>query len=308
MEKRRLGRTGLDVSVLGYGCAPVAYLKADQPSAAAMIESLLDKGINFIDTATSYPGSHEFIGNHLSRRRDDFVLVSKCGQKVAGVDGPAWSPQVIAASVDLALDKMKVDNIDVMLLHSCDLGTLEKGDAIDALVRAREAGKIKHVGYSGDNQAAAWAAAHPEIEVIETSINIADQNNIDNVLPVARENDVGVIVKRPIANASWKSLEQQKGLYKTYAATYTDRLSKMNITPADLGFDGDPTDVWPMIALRFTLAQAGVTTAIVGTTNIANAEMNLAFAAQGPLPEHVTSRLRAAFKRADPNGEWEGQT
>lgn len=308
MEQRRLGRTGLNVSVLGYGCAPVAYLKADQPSAAALIESLLDKGINFLDTATSYPGSHEFIGKHLSRRRDDYVLVSKCGQKVAGVDAPAWSAQVVAASVDLALQKMNVDHVDVMLLHSCDLETLKKGEVIDTLVRARDAGKIRHVGYSGDNAAAAYAAAHPEIEVIETSINIVDQNNIDNVLPTAREHDVGVIVKRPIANACWKNLDEQKGLYKTYAATYTDRLAKMSITPADLGFDGEPADIWPMIALRFTLAQAGVTTAIVGTTNIANAEKNITYAGLGDLAEHAIARLRAAFRKADPNGEWAGQT
>jgi aryl-alcohol dehydrogenase-like predicted oxidoreductase len=128
------------------------------------------------------------------------------------------------------------------------------------------------------------------------------------VLPVAREHDVGVIVKRPIANACWKNLDEQKGLYKTYAATYTDRLARMNVTPADLGFDGDPTDVWPMIALRFTLAQPGVTTAIVGTTNIANAEKNITYAGLGALPEHAVSRLRAAFKKADPNGEWSGQT
>lgn len=308
MEKRRLGRTGLDVSVLGFGCAPVAYLKADQPSAAAMIESLLDQGINLLDTATSYPGSHEFIGQYLSARREDYVLVSKCGQKVAGMDAPAWSAQVVAFSVDLALEQMKTDSIDVMLLHSCDLETLKKGDALDALIRAKEAGKIRHIGYSGDNQAAAWAAANPHIEVIETSINIVDQNNIDTVLPVAREHDVGVIVKRPIANACWKSLEQQKGLYRTYAANYTDRLAKMGITPADLGFDADPLEVWPMIALRFTLSQPGVTTAIVGTTNVENARKNMSYAEQGPLPEPIVLRLRNAFKTADPNGEWLGLT
>ncbi len=308
MEKRTLGKTGLEVSVLGFGCAPVAYLKADQPVAAAMIGSLLDEGINLLDTATSYPGSHEFIGNHLSGRRRDYVLVSKCGQKIPGLDAPAWSREVVAASVDRALATMKVDQIDVMLLHSCDLATLEKGDAIDELVKARKAGKIAHVGYSGDDAAAAFAAKHPEIAVIETSINIADQKNIDVVLPPARQNNVGIIVKRPIANACWKDLADQRGLYQTYAATYTDRLAKMNITPADLGFDGEPADVWPSVALRFTLGQPGVTTAIVGTTNIANARKNLAIAAEGALPEHVVSRLRAAFDRADPTGAWVGQT
>ncbi len=308
MEMRTLGKTGLDVSVLGYGCAPVAFLKADQAAAGKMVEALLDQGINFIDTATSYPGSHDFIGNHLAHRRKDFVVVSKCGQKLAGVDAPAWSPEVITASVDQALQKMKVEKIDVMLLHSCDLKTLQADDAIEALVKARDAGKIAHVGYSGDNEAAAFAARLPDIAVIETSINIVDQKNIDMVLPVAVENNVGIIAKRPIANACWKSLDDQKGMYKSYVATYTDRLAKMQITPADLGFDGEASEVWPQIALRFTLDQPGVTTAIVGTTKQENAEANLAYAAKGPLPEHVIARIRAAFKRADSSGQWLGLT
>ena len=68
--------------------------------------------------------------------------------------------------------------VDVMLLHSCDLATLQKGEALGALVKARDAGKIRFAGYSGDNEAAAWAAAHPDIAVLETSISIADQRNI----------------------------------------------------------------------------------------------------------------------------------
>lgn len=296
------------MSVLGFGCAPVAFLKSDPEQAAKMIEALLDQGINFIDTATVYPGSHDFIGKYLSHRRKDFVLVSKCGQKIAGVDAAAWSPQVISASVDQALQKMKVDQIDVMLLHTCDLKTLRADDAIEALVKARDAGKIGHVGYSGDDEAAAFAARLPDIAVIETSVNIVDQKNIDMVLPVAVENNVGIIAKRPIANACWKDLADQQGMYKSYAATYTDRLAKMQITPADLGFDGQASEVWPQIALRFTLSQPGVTTAIVGTTKQENAEANLAYAAQGPLPDHVIARLRAAFKRADPSGQWLGLT
>ncbi len=294
--------------MLGFGSAPVAFLKSDQSAAAKMIEALLDRGINFIDTATVYPGSHDFIGNHLSHRRKDYVLVSKCGQKLVGVDAPAWSEKVITASVDLALQKLKTDQIDVMLLHTCEQSVLESGEAIGALVRAREAGKIAHLGYSGDNAAAAYAAGLDDVAAVEISISIADQNNIDTVLPVTREHNVGVIVKRPIANACWKEPATQPGFYKSYSATYTDRLAKMGITPADLGFDGEALEVWPNVALRFTLDQPGVTTAIVGTTNFANAEKNFSYAEQGPLPVHVVSRLRAAFKKADPTGQWPGQT
>src|SRR4030095_3893816 len=111
--------------------------------------------------------------------------------------------------VDRSLSKLKVDRIDVMLLHSCDLATLKKGEAIGALVKARDAGRIAHAGYSGDNEAVAWAAAHPDIAVVETSINIADQVNINGALSVAQKHNLGVLAKRPIANAAWKNINDQ---------------------------------------------------------------------------------------------------
>jgi aryl-alcohol dehydrogenase-like predicted oxidoreductase len=306
MEKRRFGKTGLEVSVLGFGGAPSAFLKSDAESVADMVKSLLDAGLNLIDTATSYPGSHDFLGRHLSSRRDDFVLVSKCGQKLQGSDAPAWSAAVVAQSIDRALEQMKTDVIDVMLLHSCDLETLKKGEAMEALVRAREAGKIRFAGYSGDNEAAAHATLMKDVAVIETSINVADQRNIDLVLPDARENDIGIIAKRPIANAAWKEIGEQKGMYQKYAQVYTERLAQMKIDPADLGFAGDPMTVWPEIALRFTLGQPGVTTAVVGTTNPENAKRNIEIAAKGPLHAPTMQRLRDIFVENDKN--WTGQT
>jgi aryl-alcohol dehydrogenase-like predicted oxidoreductase len=306
LEKRPFGSTGFDVSVLGFGGAPSAYLKTDAPAVARMIESMLDNGMNLIDTAMSYPGNEEFIGNHLSHRRKDFILVSKCGQRAPGSDAPAWSEEAVQFSVDRALRLLKTDHIDVMLLHSCGMDTLEKGDALNALAKAREAGKIKFAGYSGDNEALAYAAQLEDVAVLEASVNIVDQKNIALGLPVAKTNNKGVIAKRPIANACWKDLSSQPGMYQKYAATYTDRLSKMNLTPADLGFGG--IEDWPEIALRFTLSQPGVTTAIVGTTNPTNAANNLRYAAKGPLDAGVIDKIKAAFKQADPNGEWTGQT
>jgi aryl-alcohol dehydrogenase-like predicted oxidoreductase len=308
MEQRTFGRTGLSVSVLGFGGAPAAYLKTDAPRAAAMLEALLDAGLNVIDTAASYPGSEQFIGDHLSHRRGDFVLISKCGTKISGVDAPEFSYELVSHSVDRALRLLKTDIIDVMLLHSCGLETLKQGDALRALVEAREAGKIRFAGYSGDNDAVAYAAALPDIAVVEMSINIADQFNIDTGLAAAREHDVGVIAKRPIANAAWKDLSAQQGLYASYAKAYTDRLAKMKLNPSDLGFTGDPAKAWPEIALRFTLSQSGVSTAIVGTTNPANAEANVHAAAKGPLSPDVIHQIRAAFARAQVGEQWLGLT
>jgi len=302
MEKRTLGRTGLTVSVIGLGTAPAAFLKTESDRFSLLLNQLLDAGVNLIDTAAGYPDSEKTLGRLVAHRRDEFVLVSKCGQKNAEIDAPAWSASLITQTVDRTLKHLGTPQIDVMLLHSCNLAMLQKGEAIGALAKARQAGKIKHVGYSGDNEAAAYAAGLPEVEVIETSVNIVDQINIDTVLPVAITNKVGVIAKRPIANAAWKDLKDQPGMYQSYAKTYTDRLAKLDLKPVDLGF----TD-WLEPALRFTLAQPGVTTAIIGTTNPTNAMKNLEIAARGPLNAAAVAKVREAFKNADPQGQWSGQ-
>ena len=308
MKRVPFGKTGLSVSQLGFGAAPAAYLGAHRQQTIDMLNHLLDAGMNVIDTAASYPGSEQFIGKHFGNRRSDYVLISKCGEKIPESDAPAWSEAQILASVDRSLRGLKTDQVDVMLLHSCELEILKRGEALGALIKARDAGKIRFAGYSGDNEAAAYAATLSDVAVIETSINIVDQINIDLVLPDARKNQIGIIAKRPIANAAWKPPHHQPGMYQSYAKTYTERFPKLNLNPQELGFDGAPDAPWPQIALRFTLSIPGVHTAIVGTTNPVNAKANLKAAELGPLSEQIVQKIRSAYFRADPDREWRGQT
>jgi aryl-alcohol dehydrogenase-like predicted oxidoreductase len=271
---------------------------------------LLDGGVNLIDTAASYPGAEELVARSIGHRRSQFRLVSKCGSEVPGVSGKAWSAALISQTIERSLRNLQTDVLDVMLLHSCDLQVLQKGEAIAALAAARKAGKIRFAGYSGDNDAAAYAAMQPDIEVIETSVSIADQVNIDQVLPLTTKRNLAVLAKRPIANAAWKDLSQQPGLYQNYASKYHQRLKAMKLNPADLGFPGDPATVWPEIALRFTLSIHGVHCAIIGTTNPQNARANVEHAGKGPLPAQTVQKIRDAFARAKTaSGElWPGLT
>ena len=298
LPRRQLGKTGLDVSVLGFGAAPQAFLKQDESAAADLVFSLLDGGVNLIDTATGYPGGHQWVGRHLAGRRDDFVLISKVGSPG---DAGKFDPDRLKKQVDAALSAMKVEQVDVMLLHTPPLDVLEADDALGALVECREAGKIAHCGFSGDNEDAAFACRLPDVAVVEISLNVADQHNVDAVLPKARVHDVGVVAKRPVANAAWKDIGDQQGFYQKYAKTYTERLAKMDLDPADFGME------WPELALRWTLSQEGTTTAIVGTTNPANAAANLKAAKKGPLPADVLDKISAAFHSAR-DESWTGQT
>lgn len=309
MERRILGRTGLEVSVLGFGGAPVGFLETEREAAARLLNALLDRGVNVIDTAAMYRGSEELIGDAVAHRRNDYVLVTKCGQAYPDLPGEAWSPRLVAATVDRALRRLKTERLDVMLLHSCDLETLRRGEALAALVQARDAGKIRFLGYSGDGPAAAAACRIPEIDVVQLSVNVADQANIRDVLPLAAERGLGVIAKRPLANAAWKPLSTQRGIYSEYAREYTERLAAMNLQPRDLGDNRPPDIAWPEIALRFTIAQ-NIHTAIVGTTNPASAEANLANAEKGPLPPEIVRKIQNAYQNAEAAAKtpWTPQT
>ena len=171
----------------------------------------------------------------------------------------------------------------------------------------RDAGKILHAGYSGDNEAADFATTLPDVAVIETSINVVDQINL-NWLPKAQRQTIGIIAKRPIANAAWKEIHQQPGMYQSYAKEYTDRFRAMGLRLGDLGYTESDASAWPEIALRFTLSVPGVHTAVIGTTNPKNAELNIAAANKGPLLDDIPGKIRAAFRQADSRGQWKGLT
>ncbi len=311
---RRLfgSRTGLHVSPLGFGGAPIGYVAGGADRSEAVLHHLLDHGVNVIDTAACYFGSEELIGRSIGNRRDDFILISKCGHRVEEGDPPPgsdWDPKLITHSIDRSLQRLRTDRIDVMLLHSCDQAVLDKGEALDAVLRARDAGKVRFAGYSGDNAEAAWAAQHPEIAVIETSINIVDQANIDLVLPHCRANGIGVIVKRPIANAAWKTPDQQYSEYVKYYTPYHTRLTAVGLTiEAIAEAAGQPDLSWPEAALRFVLAFPEAHTLIVGTTRIDNVDANIAAVRNGPLPKAAVDLIRSAWRNAPESASWEGLT
>jgi aryl-alcohol dehydrogenase-like predicted oxidoreductase len=308
MHTRRLGQTELQVSCLGFGAAPIGYLDTERQKVADTLNFLLDEGVNVIDTAACYGDSEPAIADAAGHRRDDFILVSKCGHACGELTGEEFSADLISRSIDRSLKRLKTDRIDVMLLHSCDLATLKRGEAVEALVKARDQGKVRFIGYAGDNDAAAYAAALEDVSVIETSINICDQRNIDTVLPVCQDHDVGVIAKRPLANAAWRST-QPSDFYERYASVYQKRLAAMGVTPFELGYFGHADVEWPEIALKFTLAFDQVHTAVVGTTSRTNAKADLMAIAKNPLREQVVQKLRDAFTRAEQaSGEtWPGQ-
>ncbi len=292
MRYRRFGRTGLKVSILGFGAMQIGDPIVSEVDAARMLNQVLDAGVNLIDTARGYKLSEERIGRHVAQRRDEFVLSTKCGYSIPGCKD--WTGRCITRGVDEALRRMRTDRIDIMHLHSCPLATLKSGVVVDALARMVKAGKVRVAAYSGENDARQHAIASGRFGSIQTSISICDQRVIREALPIARKRGLGVIAKRPLANAFWRFKRRPKG---DYCEPYWKRARTMGLSPGRLA--------WDEYALRFAAFLPGVHTCIAGTADIKHLRRNIALLANGPLPRGVQHTIISSFKASD--RDWAGQ-
>jgi len=291
-RRREFGNTGLVVSALGFGAGHVGDSATSETEVDALLNAVLDLGITLVDTARGYGLSEERIGRHLAHRRQEFVLSTKVGYDVPGYEN--WTGPCITAGVDAALARLRTDVVDIVHLHSCPLDVLERGDVVEALERAVEAGKVRVAAYSGDNEPLEWAAESGRFGSLQTSINIFDQYAIDRGLATARARGLGVIAKRPVANAPWRFEERPVG---DYCEEYWVRMRAMNFDPEELG--------WPQLALRFAAWLPGVGSCIVGTRNLDHLRHNADLVAEGPLGDETVDAICAAYRAHDAG--WVGQ-
>jgi aryl-alcohol dehydrogenase-like predicted oxidoreductase len=298
METRQFGKTEMRVSVLGFGGAEIGFEKASGELVARLLNDALDAGLNVIDTAECYLESESLIGQAVSGRRDDFYVFTKCGHPENPYTAD-WQPESLLQSIERSLGRLKTDRVDLVQLHSCGQDELRKGDVIAALLRARERGYTRYVGYSGDGEAARYAIESGAFDSLQTSLNIADQEAIDLTLPLARQHQMGVIVKRPIANAVWRHAQKPDN---AYVQPYWERLRKLAYDFLEKDAS-DPVS----ISLGFTLSVPGVHTAIVGTSKPGRWRENAARLESGRLSPEQFQAIRARWREAAEAG-WVGQT
>ena len=297
MERRKLGKTGLEVSVLGFGGAEIGYENASDTEVDRIIGAALDAGINVFDTAECYVDSEEKLGRVLGGRRDSVFVFSKCGH-ASGLEGNDWNPAMLERSIDRSLQLLRTDRIDLMQLHSCSADLLRAGDVVDVLRRARDAGKVRFIGYSGDTTDALYAVETGAFDTLQTSVNIADQESIDLTIPNAAARGMGVIAKRAIANAAWKSGQLPSN---SYHHTYWHRLTELQYD-----FLREPVQKAVSTALRFTLAVPGVSMAIVGTKNADRWTDNVRILEDGSLAQTVYQSIRHRWSEVA-RPDWVGQ-
>jgi aryl-alcohol dehydrogenase-like predicted oxidoreductase len=287
MEKRAFGKTDMLVSVLGFGASEIGFEGTDQGTVDQLLGTALDAGLNVIDTAECYKVSEELIGNTISHRRDDYYLFTKCGH-ASGLDFKDWDPKMLELSIDRSLKRLKTDYVDLIQLHSCPEEILRQGDVIEVLQRAREKGKTRYIGFSGDHTDGLYAIHSGVFDSMQTSVSIADQEAIDLTIPEALKRGMGIIAKRPIANAAWKHKETPAN---SYHVAYWERLQQ-------LAYEFLQSDLEAAVAtaLRFTLSIPGVQTAIVGTTKPDRWVQNARLLEAGPLPKDQFEAIQARWR------------
>ncbi len=299
MEKRQLGKTDMNVTLLGFGGMEIGYQHVSLSAAKRLLNAVLDSGINVVDTAECYSTSEELIGEAIAGRRKDFYLFTKCGHE-SGWTYPDWRPESLVRSIERSLKRLKTNHVDLVQLHSCSEAELRKGKVIETLQRMRERGYTRYIGYSGDSKAALFAVQSGQFDTLQLSVNIADQEALEAIVPAAVERSMGVMAKRPLANMAWHNGDRPPS--DSYGRTYWERLQRLKyeFLQGDLKQTVDT-------ALRFVLSVPGIHAAIVGTTRPERFAENSVAVEAGPLPEQLFEGIRTRWRQvAKPT--WVGQT
>jgi aryl-alcohol dehydrogenase-like predicted oxidoreductase len=288
MDYRRFGSTGLDVSGLGLGAGPLGLGSLTESDAERLLHGAVDAGVTLIDTARSYGESEVRIGRHLGGRRAGVILSTKLGYGIEGV--PDWTGECAARGVDAALVRLRTDWIDIVHLHSCPLEILGREEIVSSLVAAVAAGKVRVIGYSGDNAEAAYAATSGRFGSLQTSLSLVDRAS-EATIAVARDRRLGVIAKRPLGNAPWRFDELPDA---PDLAEYWRRWQSLGDSIAQLVATSGAAAA--ELAIRFAAHQPGVSTAILGTASLDHLLAGVRAVERGPLPADTVASLSAAYR------------
>jgi len=198
MQMRRLGRTGLEVSAIGCGGIPI--FRAEKPEAVKVLRYAMDNGVNYFDTARGYDkgGSEERLAEAIKGRRDQVVIASKATVRTR---------KEMQEAVEESLKTLEVDVIDVYKCHHVitpeEWQQVSGPDgAMEALLKAREQGKIRHVGISGHRpEVLAEAVKTGVIDVLLVPFNFVKDEPASVLFPHTQEHDVGVTIMKPLGGS-----------------------------------------------------------------------------------------------------------
>ena len=307
LPKAILGRTGLNVTKLGYGSMELRgtdhFPRLTAQEAGAILNGVLDNGINFIDTSPDYGYAETLIGEHLAQRRGEFYLASKCGCPIEAVEMPHdqrhphdFSRANVRAGVEQSLRRMRTDYLDLVQFHlSPSRAELATHDSIAELLKLKGEGKIRFIGISGNIPHLQDHIAMQEFDVIQTPYSLVERDHED-LINQARLNDIGVIIRGGVARGVMVKNEALINEYPAFLQpAFRARRKLWHESKVDDLLQGMTTMEF---MLRFTLSNPDMTTTIVGTANQAHLLANVKVAAQGPLPADIYAETCKRFPKS----------
>ncbi|HTT53378.1 MAG TPA: aldo/keto reductase [Streptosporangiaceae bacterium] len=300
IQTRPLGRTGADVTILGYGAMelrgqPHGPAIADE-DAGRLLNEVLDSGINLIDTSIDYGRSEELIGRYLGHRRDEYFLASKCGCLLgpppAGARPPFphdWSAGNVRAGVEQSLSRLGTDRLDLVQVHmSPSLAQLAAGHTVETLVSLRDEGKVRFIGMSGILPNLPDHIAMGVFDVFQIPYSLVQREH-EELITEAAAAGAGTLIRGgsarggPADDKGWRQgplgLPPGEGQRRWESAG------------VDALLDGVPRLEF---VLRFTLSHPALSSTIVGTSSAGHLRSNVAMAEKGPLPADVYQRAKDA--------------
>jgi aryl-alcohol dehydrogenase-like predicted oxidoreductase len=289
LETRPLGRTGADVTILGYGAMELRGRPRgpaiEDDDAGRLLNAVLDGGINLIDTSIDYGNSEELIGRYLPHRRHEYFLASKCGCLLGDPPPGATPPfphdyraENIRAGIEQSLRRLHTDYLDLLQVHiSPSREQLEADETVETLFSLRDEGKIRFIGMSGTLPHLADHIAMGVFDVFQIPYS-AIQREHEELITAAATSGAGTLIRGGVARGApsedkkWRTgpigLSEGEGQRRWDSSGVDEVLGDMG----HLEF-----------VLRFTLSHPDLSSTIVGTSNIEHLRSNLAFAEKGPL-------------------------
>jgi aryl-alcohol dehydrogenase-like predicted oxidoreductase len=301
LPTRILGRTGVEVPVLGYGAMELrgaSYLGGPAISdddAGRLLGELLDAGVSLIDTSIDYGRSEELIGRYLGGRRDEFFLASKCGCPLSLPPGGMPTPDThdfsaanVRAGVEQSLTRLRTDHLDLVQVHlSPSRDELAAAGTIGALDRLRAEGKVRFIGMSGTLPSLPDHIDMGVFDVFQIPYS-ALQPEHDELVSQAAKAGAGVLIRGGAARGT--ASEDKDWTVQPLSASGLPAQDRWQAAELDQLL-GDGMSRHEFV-LRFTLSHPGVSSAIVGTSSLEHLRANVAIASRGPLPEDVNAEAR----------------
>jgi aryl-alcohol dehydrogenase-like predicted oxidoreductase len=313
MEYRPLGRTGIDVSEIGYGAWGIGgamWGGADDDESIEALNRAIDLGLNFIDTALAYgDGRSERVVGQVVRERPETIYVAT---KVPPMNGIWPAPAGVAVEevypgdyirecAERSLANLRLDRIDVLQLHVWSDEWTDQGDWRATVEELRSTGTIAHFGVSINDHQPANAIRLIEsgaADTVQVIYNVFDQSPEDELFPACREHGVGVIARVPLDEGGLTGTigpdtEFSEGDFRSSYFRGDRKREVHERVRAIAGDLGIAEDELADVALRFVLSEPTVSAVIPGMRSVRNVERNVATSDGRGLPGDWRERLRA---------------